>query len=96
MDKSQNNNFIINNRPLLQTFITAFLKLSATANHYMGDRRTRGPLTYHNISLSRKGHAIALFSANTRKIIVKVAHKLLFFIHQFKVTLLNNDSSQFF
>jgi hypothetical protein len=48
-----------------------FLKLSATADRYMGCRRTCVPLSYHNIPLSRKEHAVAHFSANTRKIKVK-------------------------
>jgi hypothetical protein len=52
---------------------TVFLKLSATADHYMGRRRMRGPQSYRNILLSLKEHPVALFSANGRKIIVKVA-----------------------
>jgi hypothetical protein len=36
-----------------------FVKLAATAFPYMGDRRTRGPLVYHDILLSRKENAVA-------------------------------------
>jgi hypothetical protein len=45
-----------------------FLELSATADHYMGGRRTCGPLGYHNNPPSRKERAIAMLSANRRKI----------------------------
>jgi hypothetical protein len=65
----------------------------ATADPCMGGRRKRGPVSYRNVPLTRKGHAIALSSANRRKIIVKICHKPLSFIHHFKVNLLNNDSS---
>jgi hypothetical protein len=50
-----------------------FLKLPATADHNMGDRRTHGPLSYRNIPLRSKEHEVAPLSANRRKIIVKVA-----------------------
>jgi hypothetical protein len=33
---------------------TVFLELLATTDHYMGARRRRGPLSYRNITLSRK------------------------------------------
>jgi hypothetical protein len=40
---------------------TMFLKILATTNHYIGGRRTRGPLSYHDIALSHKYYATALF-----------------------------------
>jgi hypothetical protein len=60
-------------------------KLSATADLYMGDRRTRGPPNYRNIPLSRKEHDIALVSANKKDIIVSVALNHFFSLHQFKL-----------
>jgi hypothetical protein len=53
--------------------IQCFSNVRQLRAHYMGGRRTRRPLSYRNIPLSRKGHAIELFSVNRRKIIVKVA-----------------------
>jgi hypothetical protein len=50
-----------------------FHKLSATADHYIGGRSTRGPFSYRHIPLNHKEHAIALLSGKRRKIIVKVA-----------------------
>jgi hypothetical protein len=38
----------------------------------MGDRRKREPLSYANIPLSRKEHAVALLSLFERKVIDKV------------------------
>jgi hypothetical protein len=55
-----------------------FLKFSATTDHYTGSRRTRGPLNYHNIPLSRKDHAVALVSANMKTIAVRVVTDELF------------------
>jgi hypothetical protein len=52
-----------------------FPKISATADHYMVGRRTRGPLSCRNIPLNRKQHATAPISANRRTIMVKVAIK---------------------
>jgi hypothetical protein len=59
----------------------------------MGGWLKRGPFSYRNIPLACKGHAIAPFSANRRKITVKICHKPLSSIHHFKVNLSNNDSS---
>jgi hypothetical protein len=50
-----------------------FIKLLATADHCMGSQHTRRPLSYHNIPLNCEEHAVALFSAKRRKIIVKLA-----------------------
>jgi hypothetical protein len=49
-----------------------FLKLLASADHYMGERRTRGPLGHFNIPPSREEDSTALSSGNRRQIIVKV------------------------
>lgn len=47
--------------------------LQATEDHYMGGLRTRGPLGYRDIPLSRKEHATTFFILDRRKAIVKVA-----------------------
>jgi hypothetical protein len=60
----------------------------------MGDRRTRGQLSYHNSRLRREERAMAISSANSRKIIVGSYHKPRFLstnLTQF----LNNDPTQF-
>jgi hypothetical protein len=44
-----------------------FLELSATADYYMGGRGTHRLLSYHNIPLSRKTHAIAFFFLRTEQ-----------------------------
>jgi hypothetical protein len=38
-----------------------FLKFTATAGHYMGDQRTRGSVSYHNIPLSSQKENTAFF-----------------------------------
>jgi hypothetical protein len=73
-----------------------FLKLSETADHYMGGWPTGGPPICHNIPHSCKDHAIALLYANRRNIIVKVAINYFVFIHQFKGIFRKNVSSQLF
>jgi hypothetical protein len=50
-----------------------FIKLLATADHCMGSQHTSRPLNYHNIPLSCGEHAVVLFSAKRRKIVVKLA-----------------------
>lgn len=52
--------------------VPAFFKLPATADHYIGGRRTCGPLSYH---------AVTHFSANKRKIIAGVAIIPFFSLH---------------
>jgi hypothetical protein len=53
--------------------ISLFLRVSVTADHYMGDLRRRESLGYHNTPLSSKDRAVSLFSQNRRAIVVKVA-----------------------
>jgi hypothetical protein len=64
--------------------VAVFLKLPATADHYMGSQCTCGPLSYRNIPFSYKEHAIVLYLANRWKIIVKVAINYFFLSTNFK------------
>jgi hypothetical protein len=50
------------------SYTPALLKFSAAVDHYMGGRRTRGPLRYQTMILSR---ATALSYANGGKTVVK-------------------------
>jgi hypothetical protein len=63
---------------------TVFLRLSATADSYMGGQRMRGPFSYHNISLGHKQDAITPFSANRRKVISGIAINNFFLSTNFK------------
>jgi hypothetical protein len=58
--------------PASAHYIRALLKISATAEYYMGSQRTRGPLSYYDIPLSLREHTSAHFSVSKRKNIAKV------------------------
>jgi hypothetical protein len=55
-----------------------FLKLSATADHYMGGGHTCEQLGCPNIPFNHKDQAVVPFYENRKKIIVKVAIKHFF------------------
>lgn len=52
---------------------TVFLKLPATADHHMGGRRRRDPLSYCNFPLGCKIHAILLLLRIDEELKVKLA-----------------------
>jgi hypothetical protein len=63
-----------------------FLKTSATALRCMDTLHTHGLLSGHNISLGRKRHTIAAFSANSSQVAVKAG------INRYQFNLLNDSS----
>jgi hypothetical protein len=60
---------------LVSTQVLVFLKLPATAGHYMN---SRGTCRLHNIPFNREEHKIALSSATIRKCTVKSCPQIIF------------------